>query len=1046
MKALRLEVQAFGPYSDKQVIDFSELGEESIFLVTGPTGAGKTSVFDAIVYSLYGRASGSDRDQDTLRSHFADENLPTEVHFTFQLRDTVYEVYRSPKQFKKKDRGEGYTEQAPKAELYKRSIEGRELLSTKIKDVNDTIERYLHLDYEQFRKMIMIPQGEFRRLISENSKDREEILKKIFHTYVYEQMTEQLKEQSKELKQDIERLEMREDEEINKVRWDLTNEEKEEGEIPNFSTSEAALLRLDGQINNEGEKAKELEREAQTQREKLKEVQSRYYERKQLSIQFQQLRSEKEQLQQEHERKAEMDKLNEQVQLAQRAKLVIPYEEQWKNWDASYKKQQQRLEEYQQSLKLKQSTFQKTKEDYEREIGKEEEREEARQLIHSKKQELERLTQYESLLKEKDALAKTKEAKAETLASMESKEKERNDKIRHLISETSQSNEINKQYYEQEAKLKQLKETKQALSQLTEEEQTLTTLRNQYVSAKTSYTNKQQEVEAIQAEQERLEQAQRDQLAVRLAAHLHDGESCPVCGSTHHPSKAIEHGNVATDEAIEEKRILEQQKQQELSNMQEQFVNMKYKGQAQAKRVEEIETSLLEAITELGLKDKDRQEQLDHILERIKTYEQEFYLLNQRMERLQTSSNELNRLQRQEHEEAERKKDIEAQSQKAHDEWLSVEARLSQLQESLTDAKETTSNLSKWIEEQERQLSQSIEAFQLLEQRYQHQREDIQRIQTEVEQQSSYLNETKQQAEEARINYENKRVENGFREEEVYQASKVDEKQIQVWVEAVDEFKKRYDQLRESIRQLEVKLEGLEEPDLQKDEQLINEAEEVIHKLVQRQQEQQFQTETHRTIYHALQSYIKERVEKEQSYAYIGELAQLAKGDNYYKLSFERYVLAAFLDEIIIQANLRLDKMTDHRYQLERSTERAKGGAQSGLDMQVLDHYTGQKRSVKTLSGGEGFKAALSLALGMADVVQSHSGGVQLDTLFIDEGFGTLDEVSLEQAIDTLKDLQKGNRMLGIISHVPQLKQEIKAKLEINPSPSGSSARFYIST
>jgi len=190
---------------------------------------------------------------------------------------------------------------------------------------------------------------------------------------------------------------------------------------------------------------------------------------------------------------------------------------------------------------------------------------------------------------------------------------------------------------------------------------------------------------------------------------------------------------------------------------------------------------------------------------------------------------------------------------------------------------------------------------------------------------------------------------------------------------------------------------------------------------------------------------LAEQQDLEVEYYTIGALADLAHGNNQLKLSFERYVLSSFLDEILIQANLRLERMTNHRYQLIRSGQIAKRGAQSGLDLEVLDHHTGKQRSVKTLSGGEGFKASLSLALGLADVVQAHAGGVQLDTLFIDEGFGTLDEVSLQQAIDCLKDLQDSNRLLGIISHVPQLKNEIHAKLQIIPSPNGSRMEFSFS-
>ena len=207
----------------------------------------------------------------------------------------------------------------------------------------------------------------------------------------------------------------------------------------------------------------------------------------------------------------------------------------------------------------------------------------------------------------------------------------------------------------------------------------------------------------------------------------------------------------------------------------------------------------------------------------------------------------------------------------------------------------------------------------------------------------------------------------------------------------------------------------------------------------------QLKIEHHKRVKTRLVELLNEKKELEADYFDVGELAKLARGDNPLRLSFERYVLSSFLDEILFQANIRLDQMTEHRYQLKRSDKTAKRGAQSGLDIEVIDYYTGMERSVKTLSGGEGFKAALSLALGMADVVQAHSGGVELDTLFIDERFGTLDELSLEQALQCLSDLQKGNRMLGIISHVSKLKEEIKAQLQIESSHTGSKVSLSIS-
>jgi exonuclease SbcC len=182
----------------------------------------------------------------------------------------------------------------------------------------------------------------------------------------------------------------------------------------------------------------------------------------------------------------------------------------------------------------------------------------------------------------------------------------------------------------------------------------------------------------------------------------------------------------------------------------------------------------------------------------------------------------------------------------------------------------------------------------------------------------------------------------------------------------------------------------------------------------------------------------------EEKYAVIGELSRVANGDNSERISFERYVLAAYFDEIISAANIRLSKMAGGRFILKRKEERGKGRKQEGLELEVFDNYTGKSRHVKTLSGGESFKASLSLALGLADVVQAYAGGISLDTMFVDEGFGTLDPESLDNAIQCLIDLQKGGRLVGIISHVPELKERIDVRLEITPAKEGSKARFVI--
>ncbi len=285
----------------------------------------------------------------------------------------------------------------------------------------------------------------------------------------------------------------------------------------------------------------------------------------------------------------------------------------------------------------------------------------------------------------------------------------------------------------------------------------------------------------------------------------------------------------------------------------------------------------------------------------------------------------------------------------------------------------------------------------------------------------------------------------GFPDIASYQNARLNEENMRKLEAEVIQFKEYYQFTNQRMEELEELLRGKTAPDLTLLREELNKLEVEKHTVMQRKQAIELEYQQLLKVKDKLIGLQSEYQKIANQYYDIGELADLARGgENSKKLSFERYVLATFLDEILLQANVRLDRMTDHRFQLLRSEELAKRGAQSGLDLEVLDHFTGRKRSVRTLSGGEGFKAALSLALGMADIIQSHAGGVQLDTLFIDEGFGTLDEVSLEQAIECLKDLQQDHRVIGVISHVSQLKEEIKAKLTIDSSNEGSIASFHI--
>lgn len=1035
MRAIQLTIEAFGPYSDRQVVDFTQLGQETVFLITGPTGAGKTSIFDAMVYALYGRASGSDRDQDTLRSHFAEEDQQTEVQFRFELKQNMYEVKRTPRQLKKKEKGEGFTEQPPKAELYRIKEGEHELLASKIREVNESIENMLHLDYEQFRKMIMIPQGEFRRLISENSKEREEILQKIFQTYVYEQMTDRLKEESKELKNVIESIEAREQEELNRLDWDEETRDS-------LSSSSDVLTKLQQDIESDERHHHHSREMIEKERNTLTSAQETFYEKKQLKQSFQKLVQQEQEVKQLEKQKPEMEKVEQEIGAAIKASRVKPYEEQVVQRKEEKKKQQDQLFQKEKALQSLNERYEQTKKDYESAISKEDELESLNLTIQQKKKDYEKLEHFKTLQEDEKSLKKSKEQVEASVKKLEEQMKELNEKWQNLSKETADSQGLTKRYYEVENQEKEYKNRLEQLQNLINEEKKIQTMIQSYHQSKKRLEDAKKDIERSKANLKHLEQTNQQNQAVRLASHLKNGEACPVCGSLEHPDKATTHKTPISDEELERASKQLEEAEEKHSKEQESYIQIKSDGQTQRQITDQLSNDLVEHLKEDLIDNNTRQEQFQFWKEKQKALRLEKESLSRQIQQIEGARKEMDEVSQMISKVSETLESSRKQLSSQHDQWLTASTKRAQIEEEVSGMTADIESFKRELSNMEEEYLKKQKALKETTEAYQKEREQKQKLETEIEGQKSFLQETDHHVQAATESFEKFLIEMGFHSVEDYTHSKMDTHIVEQKQKEVENFHSSYKSLLEGYETLKKQLDHEVEPDLSYYEEKVTYSEKRLQQLNESQQVLHLKIKEQKRIHSKLQDLLDEKLKSEQRYYYIGELSQLARGDNSYKLSFERYVLSAFLDEIILQANLRLDAMTEHRYQLERSKERAKGGAQSGLDLEVLDHYTGQKRSVKTLSGGEGFKAALSLALGMADVVQAHAGGVQLDTLFIDEGFGTLDEVSLEQAIDCLKDLQKGNRMLGIISHVPQLKQEIPAKLQILPSPKGSTCQF----
>ncbi|WP_430785657.1 AAA family ATPase [Virgibacillus flavescens] len=1033
MRAISLSLKAFGPYWEQQTINFEDLGGESIFLITGPTGAGKTTIFDAICYALYGRASGSDRDQDSLRSHFATMEDYTEVKFQFALNQKEYVVSRSPKQYKKKERGEGFTDDPPKAILYEVKNGEKILLYSRIKEVNETLESKLGFDYEQFRKMILIPQGEFRKLISENSKEREAVLQNIFHTYFYERMSDQLKTEARTLKDKIVFIEQAIHQELSKIEW--TNISPDESD-----TIKLTLEKLKNEIVetkklnvNEISKRDQHQQGLQLLQQSLqhaKTLEEKYTQKQTLEMEQKEL----------DKRKESIQETKKKLEAAASASKVIPFEEQMMERLQESKEEEKGLHLQSDRVNRLENEFEIISKSYNDQLKEEDARDQFKATISKEKQQLEYVNLY---LKFSDELTKLKKERNEInneLTNLDSQSNAIERKIKETDVSLQSEQMLTKQYYEMKEQCEKANQIIQQLTKLNLEDEKLVALRSDYLKIKVSFQQKQTELTKTREEYKKLESMQKKEYAVVLAAQLDNRMPCPVCGSHQHPDKAHNHEDTLDWKRMEviENKLREDEKSVE--DFQKTYVDSKSEGQSQRLLVDKLEEEIKNNLPEFER--SERRKIFDQWKEKSLEYQGKRNEIHHRLESFQQIKADREGLISQKETVKQTFDQLSKNYQASNDSLVKYEYKVEDLKKSIPENVTDPYKFELEITEKEKTYTKWINTWQQLKKDYQDSRDRIQKEKT-------ILEEKQKNAKRARDNYVKydslfkKQVEVfGFNSVELYKnAILSDEEQLKLQ-NSVQTYEKRSEEISYTLKNIINDIHGKEMPDIEKLNSDLTKAQQELDNINEHVQLLRMKVTSHDRIYQSVTKQYEEQVELESDYYAIGELADLAHGNNSLRLSFERYVLASFLDEIILQANLRLDRMSDHRYQLIRSEQVAKRGAQSGLDLEVLDHHTGQQRSVKTLSGGEGFKASLCLALGLADVVQTHAGGVQLDTLFIDEGFGTLDEESLQQAIDCLKDLQESNRLLGIISHVPHLKSEIHAKLQITPSRNGSKFQF----
>ncbi len=1038
MKPLNLEVSAFGPYKDCINIDFSKIGENGIFLITGDTGAGKTTIFDAIVFALYGNVSGSNRQVASIRSDFADANTETYVKLEFSHKGKTYLISRNPQYERPKKSGEGFTTQISDASLERDG----EVIASGITNVDKEIQGILGIDERQFKQISMLAQGEFLKILFADSANRMEIFRKIFDTYIYDNITKKLKERFSESLTVLNSYKTQFMTNANNIKWNTEPsffETLSEKNIHNYIKDILELLEIEVKQNKDD--VDKINTEVEKLNEELKVKESKIQKAEEINSNFQ--------------------KLDE----------LIKAQEEQKSQEKNFKDKQKQIENTQEILSIvlpKEQMYIKVKQDILN----------LNNDINTNNENLEKLKQQDEEFKKKDVTVKELKLKYDTFKTENDKLQKLEDEIKNTQDILSKIEERDKckieleKLQKNEEKLLKLRELLQEYSKLNEESEKIqkekekavnvTNVIKQRESATKDFDEKNKEFREIE-DKYKIEEDRfyREQAGI-LAENLVEGKKCPVCGSVHHPELAKKSESIS---------------KQELDNL-----KLQKEKKESAKNKASQNVSAITATIETLLKDLKCNLEKETITQYIDKINEEYEIKQNKMQDIFNSANSLYKqisdenLIIEEFNYEEFKSNFDS-NKKSIDEIITKDDTLinnfsKNMKKDLSkkvDIKEYFEDINmqyKDINKNYTELCNTIKNlyyeikntlidikefdYEKFKEEYEEEKKEYSKKIIEcTTRKNEYLKSLEgknKEQEQIKSEYETAYKSLGFKDEQDYKANLIDEKELKVMKNQIEDYRSFCIETNTKIKELKEMLKNKEKTDVANDkEELAN----LMNNLATLKENQVLINSkyiSNNDIFSILNKDSEKLLKQTELYLTIEDLYKTASGSlsQKRKIEFEQYVQAAYFDMILIEANKRLVRMTGSRYELVRKESSIKIREKIGLDLEVIDNYTGKRRDVKSLSGGESFKAALSLSLGVSDVIQSYSGGVVVDTLFIDEGFGSLDTESREQAINTLNLLTDNNKLIGIISHVTELKERIDKKIIIEKTSNGSKISFEV--
>lgn len=1022
----------FGPFVHEEV-DFDEMTEAPLFLISGKTGAGKTTIFDAITFALYGDASGGVRSSNEIRSSFAEPTEETRVQFIFEHQGRKYSIERWPKQTLAKKNGKGETTKNQKVQLSIFNDKGQEAEAyTKVDAVNEVIYQILNLQKDQFRQIVMLPQGEFRTFLNANSTEKEAVLRSLFGTSFYRQFTENLKLQKCELEKSVSEMTTRIDQSFQQVLAEkgVTYEESLNLAREYLLLEEQELLKSQTELAEKQAKQKALQQQLQRAQELSESFKQEQQTRREL-LKIEEQLPEQEEKKQQLVRGRELEKIRPTYDRIQ--ELV---KQQIQQTDEATENQQRAAE-----LEQQYSECQKQTTDFEQQSAEWQTKEQQLQSLNAL---LPLVKQKEQLMKQKTELTDKQAKQQEHLTEIIQQIKVHEEKIKLL--ETKQNTEKmwqDRRYEELQFQqtVTQLQQSAKEIFDQQEEEEDQQIKLAQMVE-KASRTSNQLTSEV--ADYKKLKSQWASAEIARLSMDLLPGEPCPVCGSKEHPNPA-QHAELTTDNLGQLQVALETQeariKQLELIREQAEAqyeVGIKTFDQLQEDRLAaqkaqeeqintlqatfadyyqlEVEADLSELVIFLRKRQKETDERLAEINEAKQTlHDLKAELSNDQAKKLESETSlnvvkgELQTLEG-------RLSSIEEQTK----EWQlpTLEAHIADMQGKIDEYHTRLQAHQVLVKELEQQRIRLQENHKLLAKQQQETAENLQKFQTSLQQQL---------------------VDADLAIEQLA-AAPIDLLSLE---QEITEFDQQVLLLKDRQSRLAEVIKDQEEPELDELQTLVTSCEAEVTQFQQQHYAKESQLQQQRTLIEKIEDLQAQSKEQLDELSQMLQLYQTMNGDNPQKISLERYVLQWYLAEVLQCANQQLNQLTKGRYRFELKQETGRSKGNTGLEINVYDDNAGATRSSHTLSGGESFIAALSLALGLAEVIQSQAGGVAIEALFIDEGFGSLDEEALEMAMEALESIENAGRMIGIISHVRELKERIPQQIIVETSGTGRSSIRY---